>query len=78
MAFAFLEQWPEAERCFRKGQNKAPSDKRFPLELAGIAFKRGNRSETRGLVRRALGWIQTNGKDLRSGGNTFIFDTLNR
>ena len=54
MAFASLEQWPEAERCFRNGLNKAPSDKRFPLELAGIAFKRGNRSEARGLVRRAL------------------------
>ena len=54
MAFASLEQWPEAERCFRKGQNKAPSDERFPLELAGIAFKQGNRSEARALVRRAL------------------------
>jgi hypothetical protein len=54
MALASLEQWQEAKRSFRKGQIKAPNDKRFPLELAGIAFKQGNRSEARTLVRQVL------------------------
>ena len=54
MALASLEQWQEAERSFRKGQIKAPHDKRFPLELGGIAFRQGNRSEARTLVRQAL------------------------
>jgi Tetratricopeptide repeat len=54
MALASSEQWQEAERSFRKGQIKAPNDKRFPLELAGIAFKQGNRSEARTLVRQVL------------------------
>ncbi|MGH9397761.1 MAG: tetratricopeptide repeat protein, partial [Terriglobia bacterium] len=38
MALAKLKRWPEAEAAFERGGKTAPHDKRFPTELAGIAF----------------------------------------
>lgn len=54
MALARLERWREAREAFESGRKKAPSDKRFPLELAGIAFKMGLPSESKRQLRRAL------------------------
>ncbi len=54
MALARLERWEEAKRAFETGQKKDPFDKRFPLELAGIAFKRKNFPEARTNLKRAL------------------------
>jgi len=54
MELARLERWDEARRAFETGQIKAPRDKRFPLELAGVAFKEGRRPESKRLLRRAL------------------------
>ncbi|HEV2417914.1 MAG TPA: hypothetical protein VGX94_08925, partial [Terriglobia bacterium] len=38
MALARLKRWALAKESFQRGCKKAPSDKRFPTELAGVAF----------------------------------------
>lgn len=38
-ALAHLGQWEEARQAFLAGRLQAPDDKRFPTELAGVAFK---------------------------------------
>ena len=39
LAFARLEKWDEAKLAFEAGGRKSPRDSRFPVELAGIAYK---------------------------------------
>ncbi len=39
MAMASAQRWAEAERAFEEGWRLAPRDERFPVELAGVAFK---------------------------------------
>jgi len=39
MALAHLERWNEATRALHQGSRLAPRDPRFPVELAGIAFR---------------------------------------
>jgi tetratricopeptide (TPR) repeat protein len=41
-ALAHLERWDDAEKILLAGSHVAPRDKRFPIELAGIAFKKRN------------------------------------
>jgi tetratricopeptide (TPR) repeat protein len=50
LAFAGAERWPEARSAMLRGRKLDPSDKRFPVELAGITFKQGDQRE-------ALRWI---------------------
>jgi tetratricopeptide (TPR) repeat protein len=38
-ALAHLDRWEDAERVLRAGSRLAPGDKRFPIELGGVAFK---------------------------------------
>lgn len=38
MALAKLKRWKQAEEALERGRKKAPHDKRFPTELAGVAF----------------------------------------
>ena len=54
MALAKLQRWVEAKRAFELGRKKDPSDKRFPLELAGIAYTTKKYSEAKTNLRRAL------------------------
>ncbi|MGE5646919.1 MAG: tetratricopeptide repeat protein [Acidobacteriota bacterium] len=54
MALAREQRWEEAEAAFREGARRAPADKRFPLELAGIAFKRRDYGSALRNVHRAL------------------------
>lgn len=54
MALAALEQWPEARAALERGQTKAPLDKRFPVELAGIAYKEGRYPAGKKHLQRAL------------------------
>ncbi len=54
MALARLERWQEAKEAFESGGSKAPRDERFPLELAGIAFKQKKLGEAKAELRRAL------------------------
>jgi tetratricopeptide (TPR) repeat protein len=53
-ALAHLERWPEAETAFEEGRRLAPSDPRFPTELAGIAFRQKRYSRAAGLLRESL------------------------
>lgn len=39
LSFSRLEKWDEAKLAFDVGARKSPRDSRFPVELAGIAYK---------------------------------------
>jgi tetratricopeptide (TPR) repeat protein len=54
MALARLGRWDEAAKAFQSGIRLYPNDKRFPLELAGLAFKQKNYSHAISNLRRAL------------------------
>lgn len=54
MALARLKRWDEAREAFRSGQKRYPQDKRFPIELAGIAFEQKRLGEAKNELRRAL------------------------
>ena len=53
-ALAQLGRWAEAQQAFWAGARLQPRDKRFPLELAGVAFKQKQYSEAARYLRRAL------------------------
>jgi tetratricopeptide (TPR) repeat protein len=53
-ALARLERWTDASKAFLTGLNQQPGDKRFPLELAGVAFKQKNYADATHYLRRAL------------------------
>ncbi len=38
-ALAQLGEWDQARNAFLIGRRLAPNDKRFPIELAGVAFR---------------------------------------
>ncbi len=38
-ALAHLERWDQARAAFLDGRKRSPGDERFPVELAGVAFK---------------------------------------
>lgn len=61
MALARLERWQEAKRAFQSGAGKAPHDARFPLELAGVAFRQKNLSDARRSLKHALRLDPDNG-----------------
>jgi hypothetical protein len=54
VALAHLERWDEANEALRTGLRLAPHDKRFPIELAGVAFKQKKYGAAIGYLRRAL------------------------
>lgn len=54
LALAKLKRWVEARQAFEYGFRKAPGDKRFPTELAGIAFVQKNYAEAKSYLRQAL------------------------
>ncbi|MBZ5490769.1 MAG: tetratricopeptide repeat protein [Acidobacteriia bacterium] len=54
VALAHLERWAEAGKALSDGQRLAPNDKRFPIELAGVAFKQKKYGEARHDLHRAL------------------------
>ena len=54
MAFAHLQQWPEAHRALLHGYRQCPRQKRFPLELAGVAFQLKRYPEASSWLRHAL------------------------
>lgn len=53
-ALARLERWQDAEIAFQSGFRLAPHDPRFPIELAGIAFKQKRYSQAARYLRQAL------------------------
>ncbi len=54
MAYAHLQQWPEARTALLSGQRQCPGQKRFPVELAGIAFQAKHYPEAASWLRRAV------------------------
>jgi len=66
-ALAQLGRWDEAGRAFAAGARLLPRDKRFPLELAGVAFKQKRYSDAARHLRRALRLDPTD-----SYGNDFL------
>jgi tetratricopeptide (TPR) repeat protein len=53
-ALAQLERWDEARKAFQQGQHLDPRDERFPVELAGVAFKQKQYDEAVKNLHRAL------------------------
>jgi hypothetical protein len=54
MALARQRRFSEADAAFLHGQQRAPHDARFPIERAGVAFKRRDFAAARRHIRRAL------------------------
>ena len=54
LALAQLEFWDEARAAFEAGSRVAPRDKRFLIELAGVAFREKNNLQAVSYLRRAL------------------------
>jgi len=54
MALAHLERWDEAQAVLLAGQRACPKQKRFPIELAGVAFQRKNYSQAARWIEKAL------------------------
>ena len=54
LALAHLERWDEARKAFLAGHHDQPRDKRFLIELAGIAFKQKEYSAATAYLQRAL------------------------
>jgi tetratricopeptide (TPR) repeat protein len=54
MAFGRLERWEEAHESLSAGQSLAPTDPRFPTELAGVAYRLDRHHAARQALRRAL------------------------
>lgn len=54
LAFAGLEQWAEAKAVFEAGEKSYPLDNRFPVELAGVAFKQKRFRAAERHLQRAL------------------------
>jgi tetratricopeptide (TPR) repeat protein len=51
IALSHVERWDQAREAFLHGSRLQPRDKRFPIELAGVAFKQKQR-------RRAIAYLQ--------------------
>lgn len=54
LALAHLQRWNEARAAFEGGRKKDPRDKRFLLELAGVAYQRKEFSEAKAHLKQAL------------------------
>ena len=53
-ALAHLERLDDARQAFQAGARLAPTDNRFPLELAGLAFKQKQYPQASRYLRRGL------------------------
>ncbi|HKT51959.1 MAG TPA: tetratricopeptide repeat protein [Candidatus Angelobacter sp.] len=54
IALAHLEQWDQASAALLRGSRLQPTDKRFPIELGGIAFKQKRNRHAISYLHRAL------------------------
>jgi hypothetical protein len=54
VALAHMERWDEASKSLSDGRRLAPNDKRFSIELAGVAFKQKNYEKAPRNLHRAL------------------------
>jgi tetratricopeptide (TPR) repeat protein len=54
LALAHLAQWPAARAALIAGSRQCPQQKRFPIELAGIAFERKRYPEAAAWIEKGL------------------------
>ncbi|HET9181265.1 MAG TPA: tetratricopeptide repeat protein [Candidatus Angelobacter sp.] len=54
VALARLKRWKDAHSALLRGSRLAPGDKRFPIELAGVAFSVKHQEQAAGYLKRAL------------------------
>ena len=54
MALARQQRWDEAKSEFELGSTQYPLDRRFMLELAGVAFKQQRYADAKRNLQRAL------------------------
>ncbi|HKD80703.1 MAG TPA: tetratricopeptide repeat protein [Candidatus Angelobacter sp.] len=54
VALAHLNRFPEARSALLVGARRAPRDKRFPIELAGVAFRQNQFTEAKRNLHQAL------------------------
>jgi tetratricopeptide (TPR) repeat protein len=54
MALAHLGRWKAARAALLAGERQSPRDKRFPIELAGVAFEQKHNPEAAAWLRRGL------------------------
>lgn len=54
LALAHLQRWDEARKALLAGYRQKPRDKRFPIELAGIAFRQKHFPTAASWLQRAL------------------------
>ena len=54
MALAHLQRWTEARSALRAGRGACPHQKRFPIELAGVAFEQKHYAEAASWIEKAL------------------------
>lgn len=54
MALAHMQRWQEARSALLTGQKMCPKEKRFPIELAGVAFQQKRYPEAARLIEKGL------------------------
>jgi hypothetical protein len=54
IALAHLERWNEAHDAFKAGRRLRSRDKRFPIELAGVAFRQKKNAQAIAYLRQAV------------------------
>jgi hypothetical protein len=54
MALAHLQRWSEARAALVQGRRLCPGDKRFPVELGGVAFQQKRYAEAASWLRQGL------------------------
>ena len=54
MALAHLQRWPAAHAALVAGERQCPRQKRFPIELAGVAFEQKQYPQAAAWLRRGL------------------------
>jgi len=54
MALAHLERWDEASEALLAGRRECPDQKRFPIELAGVAFQQKRYPDATSWIRKGL------------------------
>jgi len=54
VALAHLQRWPEAQNVLNAGQRQCPLQKRFAIELAGVAFEKKQYPEAAARLQSAL------------------------
>lgn len=54
LALARLKRFEQAHAVFQRGRTHYPQDKRFPIELAGVAYRRNRIQEAKSFLHHAL------------------------